>query len=1443
MPHIRSRLNFGPTLPKGGRLGALALVLAACIAASAYGQNVAPVYVDDSVAARETLAKIPELLGAGNVSEAARTLQTLLDTESERMLEVAGDGDFFRPTRLVIHELLLSNPELMARYRVNETEKAQALLDSGDYLSVEHTRLLTPAGAQAALRLAQVHLEAGRFDAARICLTQLTTHPDAGAGTAFSKDVARMALRIARYLGRADARAWATERCAAAGLAPPTEADLAAVPRPARAAITPLSPGSAAGPLPTALDGPDALASASLGSQFDRSRDLADEQLRAVDQEAEIPERAIPWTFATVAGETVFVNDGVEITAMDRYTLSQRWRSRPPEMVLDESSYDERRGRIYRSELGGSLEDISGVSVGSGMVVAATGLAVGGGRRGDPRVHAFDELTGNWVWSVDPVALDPSLESATVRGEIVIDADTAIVPLRKRASSRRISSAYLLGLDLNSGATKWLRLLATAGALPSPTRDRLADSPLLDRGYVYQTDTVGVIACVEAESGRPVWTRRFRSETSLRNGMPSEISPVFNVSRPVLEDGQLIVIQPGGDSLLGLEASSGKILAQRALATIGDPRVIFRVGDSLVAPTLERFVIVPLKNFQNAQATMSNIFGATTVRGRASSSDGKLVVPTIDGLTVIDPHDPQNTKVIPLHSAGNVVIADQQLIVTDARRIHSFVAFESAEKLLRERLARTPADAEPALDLARLACRAGRWELVPQAADAALKVFDTDPTTTLSKAGRRRLFELLLDATQTGLTPKGNQKSRAALQASVALQIVDRMAQCVDSSAQRVEQLLMLAKVRDFAGSAPEAIEAYQRILTDESLAATVRFAGTLDESSGGAEATARLKQIVQRTGIASYRMFEEEAQRAVAAAGNDGVAIERAARAYPVAEVAPRAWSAAAAAYSAAGQERAATRCLSLGLDAAIYGVSVGRAELTSSAPAIAASLSESLLAGNRPGAASRVLSGVNAVPVELASRFERIRADVRTLLDQPRRLPDVGLPGETRPALLVGWTAPADFPLLPDRRGRSSENIVLFCDSESKLALFCIRPDGTFAPAWEKHYEGQRPSLVRMDSTRVLLYEPAASGGAIESIDILTGASQWKSQDFAQWFEGIPERRRADAAAPAEGISHAVDLLVAADDSTLVLAQRSGRLGAISLADGKRLWASNTALDGIFDCTVDGGVVTVSGGTETAVRAPGTSLAPAILVLDSKNGTSLRTSKASDGWFASRLKGAVHWIHGLSGGRTAFGFDDGVLLVDVAHGRVEWSLDDDALTQTSEAWVLPGDILVIADRDRHLHLVRTDKGQAHHTALISYNKITDNSRIRVERSGDQIAVCTERGLLLYDLDGKLTGVDGLGDDTPILPPALTRSGILALGTGREELLEAGRDSYELREAAALYALDRRTGMLSASRWIIMYEDPTAMHLLDGKIVICTGTLSLVIDAPADNAAVVSPK
>ena len=373
-----------------GRVCAAALALSLACGTALAQQS--PVYPDDSVQARESLVRVDELQAAGNLAEAARVLQALLDTEGDKVLESGTDPDLFVSVRERVHRLLLEKPALLARYRTSEGPRAQKLLDENKHDLVEATRLLTEAGLEATLRVAQLHLEAGRFEAARLTLEQLEKHPDRRG----ISEAAKLAQRIARFVPRPEVAAWASRWSAEAGI-PATNAPSIEIPAELRTTAVAPQTGSAGGPDWSSLP-PKPLISSTVLQKTARDEE-SDE-----DEAFEFAQQSIarPWILPAVAGDVVIVNNASRIDGLDRFTLAPLWSIRARDVLRQNS------GR--NSPPLSRLEDAAWVHVAGPIGLAATGFATESGREGDRRLHAFDVRSGRVLWSIDPAAVDRRLE-------------------------------------------------------------------------------------------------------------------------------------------------------------------------------------------------------------------------------------------------------------------------------------------------------------------------------------------------------------------------------------------------------------------------------------------------------------------------------------------------------------------------------------------------------------------------------------------------------------------------------------------------------------------------------------------------------------------------------------------------------------------------------------------------------------------------------------------------------------------------------------------------------------------------------------------------------------------------------------------------------------------------------------------------------------------------
>lgn len=1445
-------------------------LIAACVAVAglactvSFAQQSTPVYVDDSVAARESLARVDDLIATRNLTEAARILQAVLDTESDRVLESPSDPDLFLSVRDIVNRKLLATPALLERYRLAESPRAERQLAAGEIESVERSHLLTTSGFDAALKLARERLLAGRFEAARLALLQLQTHPDRAADRA--RQAAALAVQLARYLPRPEVRAWAVEWTAAAGQPAPADADLAPAAVPARAARVTRSPMSVQDAPPAWSD--DALSkplvSSLAGTQFETPRDDWEVALADLPQRSE--ERGNAWMFPTVSGDTVYTNDGVEITAYDRITLSILWRARPPELLYDESSYEERRGRIYRPDY--ILDDVSTVSVGSGVVVGVSGLAMGSGRRGDPRVHAYSS-DGQWLWSVDIESLSPQFESSTVRGEIIIDGDTAIIPIRKRATSRRISSAYLVALDAHTGAMKWTRLLGSAGSLPSPARDRIADSPLLHHGLIIHTDGLGVIAAVESATGRVAWSRRFRGEPVYRSSLVGEFTPVWCVNRPIPDGSTILSIQPGGENLLRFDLASGTVTEKRPLAFVGDPRCAIRVGGYVCFPAMQRMTFIPIDRIETGEAASSIEFAPGTLKGRPIAAGTHLLVPTAAGIATIDPASPKDAGLLNLAPSGNTIVTDGTLLVTDQTRLHLFVDADRATQTLQARAAKYPDAVLPQIELVDLAFRAARYEQILPPADRALALLASLPPdadrelrhrlfTSLSGIVRRALGETSSTPTATAVPARSTGPVGLSTPMNITLvsSIVERLAGCAVTPPEKVEHLLLAARADESRTAGASSIARYQAILADPALAGVTLPGPDYTLTTAAKIATERMYTVVARFGASSYLAQDDQAAAELSKLGAESAAPVDAlltlVNRYPAAAVAPRIWRAVAERRAASGEYAGSIQALADAAHVARIGVTAGRVEQAQFASEAALDLAASLAAQGRPAQALAMLASLDESLHQgpLAPKLAAIRAQVDAALARPPRSAHIG----DRPAegvqVLAGWILIDDFPVLKNSGGPSIEHVVLYNDSLSRIGLFSITPRGSFEKLWDKPYEGIRPTLLRVDHRHVVLFTPTPVGGTVECLDVTRGTQVWKSPDISTWFDAV-ERKRTEAdgppqvATPLEGMQRPGDILVFGDDKILVLAQRGGRLGALDLATGQRLWAVWPRIDTVFDAAVvssDQGDTVIAVGRRRGVDRTADPIA-ALVTLDARTGKILHEVDERTGWFDRRQTpadpGDIRWVRAISGGKVVLGMNAGLACVDPRAGTQIWTIQDPALGQATDGWVL-GDALVVLSRERALWLVDLVKGSKRDKALEQRGKLGDNTRIRIDAlhspngASPGFAVSSERGVLCYDFAGKLIGADALDAESSVLLPALSSDRIVAVASEREELKEPGIPSDASREAARIFTFEAPGLRLTTQPMLVMYDDPRVMTLLDGKLLVSTSSLTLVVSLPS---------
>lgn len=1442
-----------------------------------------PVYLDDSLLACETLARIPALLASGNQAQAIRELQRLLDEAGERVVPAADGSEVFISVRARVHALLLADAGLLERYRAWEGPRAWQHLEQGDHAGVERARLLTPAGFEAALRVAQECLERGQFEGARLALEQLEHHPDRraapgeAAGPATDKsqnrharEAAQLLSTVARRLNRPEvlerARRWAREagldpaQPEGGGLFPPmpepgdprTDDPVQSLPPSLR--LTRLAPGDAAPPVKAADIPSRPLWTIPLGTP---------EGPAPGDESA--PDRA-PTAQWLVVGDTLVTNDGVRVTARDRFTLQPRWST--PLRPAQGSPNPVMRGP-WRLPAG---DEIPWVNVLGRVVVATTPGTRTLEREEESAVAAMDLDTGRLLWSLVPGRSDAQLEGSQVQGPPLLDGTLAILPVRRISQTRRTAGLYLVAVRVEDGTVAWVRPVASAGAVPwNRSALRATEICTLHEGVVYGSDGLGVIFAVEAANGRPCWVRPMPVPTAITPVPGTEPLPWWTWTGPLVVGPSLVTLAPDRSAVLRLDRTTGQTLSWCDVDRLGNPLYLVRVGNRLAAVGQTAVAFVPIDDPAQPPAEQTGPLPLRP-RGRALAAGDRLLVPASEGLMVIDPARPGDPPaLIPLERCAQALPLGGHVLTSDATGLHSYLTWETATALLEQRLAKNPDDPEPAITLADLAWRLGRTERIVPAADRALATMRSQPMSESVRAWRRRLFTVLremsersvlayfpeppppevavpMDRRRDGPSPPPVGASPPPLPVGLLGQVVERLGHVAQEPDERVAHRLLEGRVREAQGRADLAAEAYQRVLIDPLLAWGLWRGGTVAVRAD-LEATRRLRTLVIEHGAKVYAAFEAQAEAELSRLGPEATteALEGVGRRYPAAVGGAQAWARAAALHAAAGRTHAAIADLREALLAYETVYAAGGLRDTSDMGAVAGALLDHLRGVDQVFGAAQLLTRLRRQYPALALRSGAAPMDVGRLEEElQRRLAVLSRPPRIGPEISAEVQAIAGWSLMTPRSRRGPqavEHVVMIAPASMQVGLW-----GTGAAPgepranrlqmlWSRAYSGLPPVLIRLDPDSVYLFwerHESEDGAVIERIAALGGQTVWKTEPFRGLFEPDPRwRQRVEAMrntieTPLDGSVRLTDVLTAMDEQVLAVVERSGRAAVFDTASGRMLWKENLGLAQVHDLAVGGGVLAVGGALAWGREPTGAvGVAPVILVLDARSGHLMHR-------FDDLRDPAVRWTRLVEAGETPpaliAGLETRVACFDLAQGRTHWTVSGVPGTRTLDAWVM-GNRLFLLDEMRSLWLVDVASGRiAGDQPLPTFDRLSGSGPVYGwDLKGNMSAFTTPRGLCVFDPRGNLVGLDALppGDsDDALLAPVPGEGVFVALET-------LPRGSRPGQNVYALHLLQAPGGALRATRQIALELPPRRLTLLDSRILVSAGANTIVYFAP----------
>ncbi|MCA9271877.1 MAG: PQQ-binding-like beta-propeller repeat protein [Phycisphaerales bacterium] len=1392
-------------------------------------QEAVPVYVDDSPTAEEVLAQLPRLLAQESVAEAASNIQKLLDDEPDRLVADGDDPDLYQSVRERMHSALVGSPALLERYRLTQEPRARKLLEEGRFDEVERSFLMTRSGAEAALSLAEQEFESAQFHAAMRTIAQLSAHPDIVADRDLSARCARLLVRLTPYAGGDESRRLALAFAERAGIADeitpeamrPIEAPPSA--RLRSVGVSEQGPAFTPGELlarplrSSPIAGPVSLADASLI----RGQRLTSGEPR-------------PWTLPVLAGDVVLLNDGNRLTAWDRLTLERLWQYEPDANAMRSSI--EVPGRFQRRIGENEIRDATVVAAAGGVAV---GVLIPSGSRAEninPELHAVSLESGEGIWSLVPSRLRSDWADAVFSGPPVIVEGTVVTGVFQFSPLRRVMSAYIAGIDLYTGELRWSSLVGTAGVAPSQRIEHTAHLITEREGIVYRTDPIGIVAAVEAHSGRPIWLRK----VSVRDAFSGRSRDDWEQPAPVVTGDRLIALSPDQLEVQVFEASSGRLIGERAASLLGWPEYLLSFAGRVICVGAE-ITVVRAEGILSEEPATLKVSRAERAPGRVRLAGGTLMIPAHTGVMLVDPATPETPyRRISLDYPGAPIGVGDQLIIADNAFVHTYLPWTTAEASLRERMDASPDDPDVALTFAELAYRAGALELIPDAAGRALGAINRLGGSEKAGEARKRLYDSLIAMLTADIASSSTLAPAQEFNLGLRADLIDLLGQSARTPTERVGSLMELGRLGEMQKQWDEATQAYQAVLLDDELATAQHIRGRHRQRAQLA-ATAAVRSIVHDHPRA-YAAFDEQAASTLKALTGEGsvadpASLETLAARYPVARVAPEALLTASNLYLADGRVDRSISALERGL-AAMETQNERRWPTDAIAGEIAGRLISALADHDRLFAASQTLARLRSEHptlkltnmgnpldgVQLADLFAQRLATLA-------RLPHVDGPPVEIGQTFIGWDV---MQPLSTSGLVATNHLVLYSRALGQMALFGMHSEpteqlafdadevlgeapGALRPIWSRSApSGGEPVLLRLEPAWAILMWGRNETARLELIDTVTGRTRWQSTAFGELFDEEPERRRTGVVeTPLDGPCRLSDLMIVFDDRSVAIVERTGRVAVFDLASGEAVWTQTLDVPVVYEAALAGGVLALAGERPADIQAgdrPG--VVPLLAVYDVHSRETLQLN--------DELASLLRWVRVDVSGDVIAGLDRGVISIEPRSGATQWLVDDPAVRLSGDAWLMH-DRVVVLGPDPQIWQIDTRTGSLRDAPLEDLGRVGGSARIDArEGTAGETVFSTDHGLVVFNEHGALIGGDATSGMTAVLPP-VPGDGVYAM------LQTEGRIHPDEGEIYRLWMLDARTGVIKGQADLHLLHGPESLVLLDGAIIIGTDGATLV--------------
>ena len=1405
---------------------------------SLWAQTDNPVYLDDSPQAWELFRQAKDQT-RNNAGEAVRLYQELLDDFGLKLIPFSeATPDQFASVRQRVLETLADDQALLELYRLIQTPAAEQLLQAQDLQRLAMTRSLTEPGLEALLRLAQQDLEAARFYTALDWLEQAQRHPDlTGRRAAHCRFMTGLAWHYLNNPHEVEAAQEALAQLGAEG-----EAFRVQLERLAGNNDQPLT-APAQTPLITGVETdlhdlvPQSIWHVALDDSLTKRRTAAAEADQPAGGADPLQQRGhdtdLTTSVPTVVGDAVYVNEGHTILAINRLTGSQIW---PPYSDVSRLSLlDTDRQDPY---------DLNVVAVGEGALVTVTGHALGSSRSEAGKIVCLNSENGTQRWS--PVALTGLVEGAAdeelfPHGAPVI-ADGAVIIAARKVSPQLLTSAYVVAFNLSDGKPRWVRYITSSGGLQARTRPFC--SVLYANGAIYVASAVGATARLQPSTGEIRWLHRFA--VPIQPGIADQSRRPWEIGGPVLTSRGLVAMEPDQRRVVLLDANTGEQLEDHSTAPssdwnlprylLADDQNVYAIGQEIRAfhiDDLEHPVWrLPAAPTSGQDTKVSNpAAAAIDIKGRVQVVDSSLIVPSDQGVLVIDRDTGALRSTLSLQPIGNPMAVGSQLLMASADKLDSYMSFDKAQRMLREQFAQTQ-DPAPALILLSLGMGARDMPLALEAANMTMQAINrlngADPADPRARTARAELFSQLLKLADTKIAT--SSQAGETLYATIGAVALE--------PEQRVEYLLSYGDW--LTGTALDrAVETYQAILADRTLADSWRNDdGRMLPASTWA--TRRLSELIAKRGPSVYAPQADYAAMRLkqlnAAAPVNRDELMELARQFPFADASIDAAVQAAAIDLKRGDQRAAL--------AALVSVHQAAPRLQTATRLMGRFISISEAAGWKSQARAmlrQIVVEFGDVPLATDAGERSAAAWLAAIAGSARDLPRLvklgDVAGEAIP-LSAGVVPPnpAAAPVLPIDR-------VLMRDG-SKYELI----GANMQPIWTSTIEGEMPQILRFDERGILLWfgaDPQDPKAAM--LNPADGTLRWTTPRLSELLgDPVRDLGRArgirDQMPDGEPFNPGETLPIVSDESIIFL-RRSGGAVAFDLADGRTVrWTRKQTLEQVHVVTIRDGALVLAGMAREiaaaasrsvangAARAAG-ELSPRILILDPHSGQPLFDP---ENVIRPAGRTGVKWLKISPTGLLVSCTVDGLEAFDLCTGDKRWSNSSYAVVNLQHGWM--DERLIVEDQRSRLRTVNPREGTVSEPFEAPLHGEWDPLDLRdvMTVNGMVVAHYPQR-VVVFDPDtGAVAGADVVTDERDYhwLVPAADR--LVAISTRSQQIPMGAQPGMRSQYVYRLYSMSHNGKVLGEPDGPVTFGDHVQQVLgLDGWLLLSTQSDTLAIPMP----------